>query len=221
MPRTARASVGGICYHAMSRGNGHARVFHDERDYSVFVSLMRQACDRIPMRIAAWCLMPNHFHFVLWPIMDGDLGRWMHWLLTSHVRRHHKRYDTDGHIWQGRFKAPPIQQDRHLLSVLRYTECNPLRARLVGRPEGWRWSSLHHWGRTDPMLPLQSPIERAKTWLAWVNEPQSADELSAIRMSLKRSRPYGNKTWTKKTAKLLGLESSLHGPGPRKKQSKS
>ena len=146
----------------MSRGNGHARVFHDERDYSVFVSLMRQASDRIPMRIAAWCLMPNHFHFVLWPIMDGDLGRWMHWLLTSHVRRHHKRYDTDGHIWQGRFKAPPIQQDRHLLSVLRYTECNPLRARLVDRPEGWRWSSLHQWERTDPMLPLQSPIERAK-----------------------------------------------------------
>ncbi|MCZ6869401.1 MAG: transposase [Gammaproteobacteria bacterium] len=80
------------------KGNGRARVFHDARDYGEFVSLMRQACDRIPRRISAWCLMPNHFHFVPWPASDGNLGRWMHWLLTSHVRRHHKRYGTDGRI---------------------------------------------------------------------------------------------------------------------------
>jgi len=213
MPRTARASVGGICYHAINRGNGHARVFHDARDYGVFVSLMRQASDRVPMRISAWCLMPNHFHFVLWPTSDGDLGRWMHWLLTSHVRRHHKRYGTDGRILQGRFKAFPIEHDAHLLTVLRYVERNPLRAGLVEEAETWQWSSLHRWGRTVPVLELQSPLARTSTWLTWVNESQSADEESALRLSIKRSRPYGTRSWTNEVAETLGLEASLRSPG--------
>ena len=63
----------------------------------------KPAVDRIPMRIVGGCLMPNHFHLVLWPREDGDLSTFMQWLLTSHVRRHHRRYATDGHVWQGRF----------------------------------------------------------------------------------------------------------------------
>lgn len=219
MPRTARASVGGICYHAINRGNGRARVFHNERDYGVFESLMRQAVSRIPMRISAWCLMPNHFHFVLWPIANGDLGRWMHWLLTCHVRRHHRRYGTDGRIWQGRFKAFPIEQDEHLLTVMRYVERNPLRAGMVDRAENWRWSSLHRGREADTMLTLHSPIERTQRWLSWVNEPQSSEEESDLRLSIKRSRPYGNEIWARTTAEILGLESSLHGPEAHHKES--
>ena len=66
----------------------------------------------------------------------------MQWLLTAHVRRYHGHYGSDGHVWQGRFKAFPIQQDEHLLTVIRYVERNPLRANLVIRAEDWRWSSL-------------------------------------------------------------------------------
>jgi len=72
--------------------------------------------------------MPNHFHLVLWPHKDGDLSRWMQWLLTAHVRRYHKHYASSGHVWQGRFKAFPIEEDDHLLTVLRYVERNPHRA---------------------------------------------------------------------------------------------
>ena len=167
------------------------------------------------MRLAAWCLMPNHFHFVLWPREDGDIGRWMHWLLTSHVRRHHKRYGTDGRIWQGRFKAFPIEQDHHLLTVMRYVERNPLRANLVERAEEWPWSSLCDSKRKSALLPLESPIERASHWTAMVNAPQNADEVTALRVSIKRSRPYGNGAWTMETAQTLGLQSSLNAPGPR------
>lgn len=209
MPRTARASVGGICYHVINRGNGRACVFHDERDYRVFVALMCQASQRIPVRMSAWCLMPNHFHFVLWPAGDGDMGRWMHWLLTSHVRRYHKRYGTDGHVWQGRFKAFPIEQDHHLLTVMRYVERNPLRANLVERAERWRWSSLHDLERNVTVIPLESPISRTSEWLTEVNAPQSHAEETALRSSIRRSRPYGGKNWMVKTAKALGLESSL------------
>ena len=138
MPRTSRASVGGLCCHVISRGNRRARVFHKQEDYDAFVTLISQANEKVVMRVLAYCLMPNHFHFVLWPLRDGDLSRWMQWLLTSHVRRYHQHYATSGRVWQGRFKAFPIQQNTHLLTVLRYVERNPLRAGLVTRAEDWR-----------------------------------------------------------------------------------
>ena len=77
MPRTARASAGGICYHVINRGNGRAEVFHKGADYERFLEMMVEGCARLPMRVVGWCLMPNHFHLVLWPWADGDLSRWM------------------------------------------------------------------------------------------------------------------------------------------------
>ena len=118
MPRTARASVGGMCYHVLNRGNGQAKVFHKDADYAAFLDLMVEANERLRLRVLGYVLMPNHFHLVLWPRGDGDLSRWMQWLMTSHVRRYHRHYHGSGHVWQGRFKAFPIQQDEHLLAVL-------------------------------------------------------------------------------------------------------
>ena len=83
MPRTARASVGDICYHVINRGNAQIEVFHKDGDYRAFVELIGLACQRIPMRVLAYCVMPNHFHLALWPRSDKDLGRWMQWLLTA------------------------------------------------------------------------------------------------------------------------------------------
>ena len=137
MPRTARASVGQYCYHVINRGNGRGQVFHADGDFHAFIALLDDACRRLPMRVLAYCLMPNHFHLALWPYGDGDLSRWMQWLLTAHVRRYHRWYESSGHVWQGRFKAFPIEQDEHLLTVLRYIEQNPIRAKLVTRAEDW------------------------------------------------------------------------------------
>ena len=126
MSRNARASRANWCYHVSNRGNGRAEVFHKDEDFAAFVRLFELANARLPMRLVGWCLMPNHFHLVLWPRRDGDLGRWMQWLLASHVRRYHRHYGGSGHVWQGRFKAFPIQRDEHFLTVLRYAERNPL-----------------------------------------------------------------------------------------------
>ncbi len=135
MPRTARASVGGVCYHVMNRGNGRRQVFHKDGDYHAFVKAIYHACVEIPMPVLGYCLMPNHFHLVVLPENDADLSVWMHWLQNTHVRRYHKHYHSSGHIWQGRFKAFPIQEDEHLLIVLRYVERNPVRAN-IGMPRG-------------------------------------------------------------------------------------
>lgn len=214
MPRTARAAVGGLCYHVLNRGNGRAQVFHDPADYRTFLELLQEAGRRVPVRVLGFCLMPNHFHLVLWPRKDGDLSFYLQWLLTSHVRRYHKRYRSSGHVWQGRFKAFPIETDSHLLTVLRYVERNALRARLVKRAENWRWSSLF---RPKASFLHESPVPLPRSWAARVNAPETATELAALRTSVNRGAPFGSGIWVARTAKRLGLEASLRPRGrPRK-----
>ncbi len=215
MPRPARASAGGLCYHIINRGNARAEVFHKPEDFDAFVRIMGEAGFRVPMRIIAHCLMPNHFHLVLWPRADGDLSRWMHWVLTTHVRRYLRHYHHSGHVWQGRFKAFPIQQDQHLLTVIRYVERNPLRAGLVSRAEEWIWSSLRP---TEGLVLDPGPAPRGADWLEFVNSPMTAAEVAAIRLSLRRDRPYGTDVWTTETAGVLGLEYSLRPRGRQRRQ---
>ncbi|KPL01615.1 MAG: hypothetical protein AMK75_04230 [Planctomycetes bacterium SM23_65] len=218
MPRTARASQGGICYHVLNRGNHRELVFEDDSDYEAFVDLTRRGCDRIDMRVLGYCVMPNHFHMALWPHGDGDLGRWMQWLLTSHVRRHNKRYDLSGRVWQGRFKAFPVKNDEHLTTVLRYIERNPVRAGLVAHARDWPWSS-HRWWTAANRLAFLFPTEAVTNsdWPQVVDAPQSQSELDALRLCIQRGRPYGDDVWVGRTAAKLGLEFTLNAIGrPRK-----
>ena len=222
MPRTARASVGGLCFHVINRGNARSPVFHDSSDYQAFVRLIGEACTRLPLDVLAACLMPNHFHLVLRPYSDRDLGRWMQWLLTAHVRRYHRRYGSSGHVWQGRFKAFPIQHDAHLLQVIRYVERNALRANLVDRAEDWQWGSLAWRYDRYPVSFLTLPsVPLPDDWLDRVNALESAVELGALRRSVNRGTPFGDTVWVEKTAECLGLESSLRSHGrPRKSREK-
>jgi putative transposase len=213
MPRTARASVGGIWYHALNRGNRREAVFQQPADYDAFVQAMIDAREKLPLDILGYCLMPNHFHLVLRPRADGDLGRWMQWLLTAHVRRFHRFHGTTGHVWQGRFKAFPVQDDEHLQTVLRYVERNALSAELVARAEDWKWSSLPGWMTRDPLLYRDKPPVRDKKWLTRVNEPLSTGELQRIRNAVARGCPLGDNAWTTTTAARLRLEFSLRPRG--------
>jgi len=223
MPRTARASVGGVCYHVINRGNNRQQVFHKDGDYQAFLKAISHACIEVPMPVLGFCLLPNHFHLVVQPKNDGDLSRFMHWLLNTHVRRYHKHYHRSGHLWQGRFKAFPIQEDEHLLTVLRYVERNAVRADLVERAELWAWCSARYWQEDQerPSYLAQGPVPRPRNWLAWVNKAVTAAELEAIRRSLNRGAPYGQADWAESAAKRLGLESTLRPRGrPRKDEGK-
>jgi putative transposase len=153
--------------------------------------------------------MPNHFHLAAWPRGDGDLSRWMHWLLTTHVRRYRRHYRSSGQIWQGRFQAFPIQEDDHLRAVLRSIERNPLRAALVARAEHWPRSSL---SRPSPALDV-GPAPRGEGWIDAVNAVMTEGGCAAIRDSIRRGRPLGGDGWILRTAAALGLESSLRDRG--------
>ncbi len=123
-----------------------------------------------------------------------------------------------GHIWQGRFKAFPIEQDEHLLTVLRYNERKPLRAGLLNRAENWSWSSLTSW-MTDNQSRIVQPglVPRSDDWASWVNQPLTIGELEQVRQSVNRGTPYGSYDWVARTAEQLGLEASLRLIGrPRK-----
>ena len=223
MPRMNRSLCGGYCFHVLNRGNGRAKVFHDAVDYDAMIVLLDRACERLPMRVLAYCLMPNHFHLVLQPFDDTDLSRWMHWLMTSHVRRYHRRYQTSGHVWQGRFKAFAVQNDRHLYTVLRYVERNPVRAELVEQAQHWLWSSLR-WRRRKnrPRFLTDSPIALPADWIRHVNRPQTLSELEAIRLAISRGAPFGNKRWNQQTAQRMGIEASLNPHGrPHKARRRS
>ena len=201
MPRTARAAVGGSCYHVINRGNRRAEVFHDVDDYAAFEQLLHEACAYVDMRVLAWCLMPNHFHLALWPKDKDNLADWVHWLLTTHSRRDNLWHRLTGHVWQGRFRAFPIREDDHLLTVLRYIERNPLRANLVARAEDWPWSSLAE-RLAPPRMPFlhAGPVLLLDSWLQHVNEAQTEAELDRSRRSVNRGSPFGTEDWVRQTA---------------------
>lgn len=192
MPRIPRSSTDGQVLHVLSRGNDRRTVFHHAGDYSAFLDLMKEALGRFDVDVYAFCVMPNHFHMVVRPESVSDLSGFMQWLLTSHVRRYHKFYKTSGHLWQGRFKSFLVQQDEHLLTVLRYVLQNPVRAALAASPFDWRWNSLHSPHLTEPW-PLDPPGQLQ----SWLMDGIPEFEMAAIRRSVIRKRPFGSPEWLK------------------------
>jgi putative transposase len=206
------------CYHVLNRANQGTNIFHDPADYRHFISLMSKAQERLRLPVIAMCLMPNHIHLVVRPSGDKDVAKWLHWLCTTHARHHHAKYSTIGRLWQGRFKAFLVQDDHYLLTLIRYVERNALRKNLVARAEDWRWGSLH-WRMHDrgPLELAPSPVTLPGNWAEWVNLPQTAAELEAIRTSVNRQRPYGDPRWVNEKARDAGLDQSLVSVGrPRR-----
>lgn len=198
------------------------RLFLKDADFEAFERVLEKTLESCPMRVCAYCLLSNHWHFVLWPERDGDLGAFMQKLTITHVRnwQENRRRVGYGHLYQGRYKSFPVESDEHFYQVVRYVERNALRANLVARAEDWRWSSL--WRRVsaapeDRRWLSAWPLPRPRNWTALVNQPQTDAELAALRRSVTRGQPYGQESWVAKTAAQLGLESTLRSRGrPRK-----
>ena len=186
--------------------------FFKDGDYTAFLDLLATAKSKFSVKVFGVCLMPNHFHLVVQPATEATLSPFMQWWMTSHVRRYHQHYRSHGHVWQGRFKSFPIQQDGHLLTVLRYVLRNPVRAGLVDHAIDWPWSSLRVPQVSDP-LPVDVPTE----WLQWIDQSLFDPELGTLRTCVNRQQPYGTKDWQAKIAVALGLESTMRKRGrPRK-----
>jgi REP-associated tyrosine transposase len=219
MPRRPRVASGGYVYHVLNRAVGRARLFESDADYEAFVRVLGAAPRIVPMRLLAWCLMPNHWHLLVWPRKDGDLSEYLRWVSVTHTQRWHAAHGTagTGPLYQGRFKSFPVQSDEHYWTVCRYVERNPLRANLVRSAAKWRWSSLAERSTTNGGLLAEGPAPLPRRWAAWVERAESPLELMALRRSLARGAPFGSETWQKQTALRLGLGSSLRPRGRPKK----
>jgi len=140
MTRPLRIEYPDAVYHITARGNGRQEIFHDEQDYRKFLDLLGKTVSRFNWACHAFCLMGNHYHLMI-ETPDANISKGMHHLNGSFSQAHHKRYDTVGHLFQGRFKAIVVDRESYLLELARYVVLNPVRAGLVANPEDWPWSS--------------------------------------------------------------------------------
>ena len=226
MPRPLRPIDDRLVYHVINRGNNRAPVFFDDQDYAAFLKAVADLKQRRPFEFYGYCLMPNHVHLLIRPL-ETPISRIMQSLLVSHTQRYHRYHHGGGHVWQGRFKSPVIQDDDHLLTVLRYIEANPLRAGMVEAAGDYRWSSFpaHGLGRPDPLLdPItvyeslaKTPATRRRRWTALVHQTPSDEELAALRRSTQTGLPYGHPAWVEQLGHRLGLDLTVRPRGrPRK-----
>ncbi|MAG92307.1 MAG: hypothetical protein CMJ48_00935 [Planctomycetaceae bacterium] len=211
-----------MIFHCLNRSVARLTLFEDAGDYHAFKRVIEEAHQRVSLRILDFSVMPNHWHFVVWPQTDEEVSEFFQWLTVTHCMRWHAHHNTSGtgHLYQGRFKSFPVQDDAHLFAVLRYVQRNPVRANLSERAEDWRWSSAWRRRHATPKqqkLLAAAPLRRPHKWTDLVNKPQTESELIALRHCTQRGTPFGSDQWVKNSAARLGLQPSLRPRGrPRK-----
>ena len=207
-----------MVYHVINRSNGKLKLFKKEGDFLTFEQAVLQAHRKHPLPILGWCVLDDHWHFVVRPRREGDLSSFFAHLTLLHASRWQVAHDAigSGHVYRGRFKNFMIQPDAHLLSVMKYVEQSPVREGMVSRVQDWRWSSLHVRREGSPEMKellTDWPIERPRNWLTDLNRTQSDVEVKAVEHSLQRSSPLGDERWVLAMAKRHNLLSTLRPRG--------
>jgi putative transposase len=226
-----RATPGGIVYHVLNRANAGIIMFRSKAEYAAFEQALQEAHARVPIRLLAYCLMPDHWHLVIWPRRAGEVSEFMRWLTVTHTRRWHaqRHVSGSGHLYQGRYRSFPIEPGEPLIDVIRYIESNPKRDKQVTRAEKWPWSSLTVRlrggkarrggeggdGASDDIASLldDGPQPLPRSWVAKVNTPLEPETLKALRNSVQRGTPYGSPKWRARIVDKLGLEHTMRPRG--------
>jgi putative transposase len=218
MARLARVVVPGLPHHVTQRGNGRARTFFEDDDYALYRRLLAQACAEARVEVWAWCLMPNHVHLILVPADEDGLRRALSRTHRGYAGIIHARRRRTGHFWQGRFGSV-VMDEAHLAAAVRYVSLNPVRARLVGRAQEWRWSSVraHLYDRDDGLTARGPVLARFSPFRDFLDEPADPEAVERLRAAESIGRPVGDKAFlarlerrTKRT-----LQPAKRGPKPR------
>jgi len=165
-------------------------LFREHGEYLAFHHLLAQALVERPIRLLACCLMPNHWHMVLWPAADRDMAGFYHWLCGTHARRLRRWRGTEGRgaVYQGPYCAVPVDTETYFYRVMRYVERNALRAGLVDRAEAWPWSSASPVGRIQGVELASWPVERPRHWIDFLNDVEPGPDLDFIRLCTAKRR---------------------------------
>ncbi len=141
----------------IARGNERRAIFRDDNDRIGFLELVATVVGERSWRLLAYCLMDNHYHLLV-RTEHADLAAGIHYVNGVYAQRFNRRHRRVGHLFQGRYKAILVQQDAHLLGVVRYIVSNPVRARICRHPDQWRWSSHNATLGRTPAGPLSSQV---------------------------------------------------------------
>src|SRR5687768_11634313 len=195
MPRRLRLGLQGTAFHVMNRAVRHTVLFKHAKDYEAFLAVVRESLPMFEIKIIAYEVMPNHWHFVVICDRIEEVSSWLHWMTGTHAIRWNLAHGTrgSGAVYQSRFKAVPIQRERSLIRVCRYVERNALRGGLVEAAELWQWGSLYAVCKNCHPIPLSKwPILRPGNWIEIVNRPENQAELEALRRTIRRNQPIGD-----------------------------
>lgn len=227
MPRQPRLEVVGMPHHIVQRGVDRQVVFFDHRCHLEYLHLLSVYASHLEVSVHSWCLMTNHVHLLLTPSIPGTLSRLMQNLNRIYVQRINTRFARTGHLWAGRFKASVVDSDSYLLSCMRYIELNPVRARMVGHPQDYPWSSWHaNVGERQSRLVNPhpeyialgaTPKERQEHYRAWVLQDQAESITTELRNATQQNAAFGSPRFAQQIERMLGRDVTVRPRGrPRK-----
>jgi putative transposase len=204
-----------MVFHVMNRSAKQLPLFESHTEYQRFVDVLVEAEDRHDMRLVEYCLMPNHFHLLLWPERDDDLARYLRWVTGVHGQRWRRDRETQGKgaVYQGRYRWVAVQDDVHLDAVRRYIVQNPVRAGLVRDVSLWPWSSAAEivLGQRPTLTTMSPPTSQPPN--------QLLDDAVArcITDSLSARRAFGSAQWRYSLAVEMWLADALGEPLPEER----
>ncbi len=193
MARMRRLVVPGFPHHVTQRGNRRQRTFFSTEDYYAYASLISQARVKADIEIWAYCLMPNHVHFVVVPHDENGLAELFKEAHRRYTRRINLRHNWRGHLWQERFHSF-VMDEPHLMAAVRYVEQNPVRAGFCSKPDEWRWSSAkaHLDGVDDQLVSVAPMLARSSDWESYLGTPDANLTVETIRRHSSTGRPAGS-----------------------------
>ena len=224
MPRKARVLVPNYPHHIVQRGHNKKEVFRVKQDYQYYLDNLKEWKEALGIKLYAWCLMTNHIHIIAEPGDDAmtisQMMKRVNGKQSAFVNRLEGRTGT---LWEGRYKASPIQRDAYLLSCVRYVELNPLTAGLVGDLEAYPWSSYPERAGLEKrtMLDLdccylglgQTERKRLNRYREFLSQPNQSEDISRIRKGYQRNQLTGNRQFVDEIEERIGYRIEHRGLG--------
>ncbi len=214
MARMPRLVVPQYPHHVTQRGNRKQKTFFRDADFRLYLDMIVEAKAKAGAEVLAYCLMPNHVHFIIVPEHIDSLAR----LFSDAHRRYtctiNKRKGWRGHLWQERFYSCVLDEP-HLLAAVRYVELNPVRANLCAKPDQWAWSSVraHMRGRSDRLVNVTPMINLVGNWSDYLAVDEMASSVDAIRQHTRTGRPVGSTRFITSLENMTGRRLRRKRPG--------
>lgn len=195
MPRIARIVAVGLPHHITQRGNYKQKVFLDDNDKKRYLSWIQEYTHKFGLSVLAFCLMPNHVHFIVIPNKEESLAKTFNVAHMRYSQYFNKKIQAKGHLWQGRFYSCVLDEP-HLILAAKYIERNPVRANIVKKPWQWKWSSASaHINKEKSLINLNDLFKivemSPETWRQYIDSKEEEMVLNEIRMRTRTGRPWG------------------------------